>query len=464
MESRNHPVQTPSADSEALDVIPNVGSENAASPRIISNARQGRVGKPKPNVNCRRKREFISEENKDASYWEKRRKNNEAAKRSREKRRLNDMVLENRVMALNEENLRLKMELLQLKLRFGLISAASYMEKTQQISTAAENKRTSENLQLPSAHVLMNSDSSETEQITQSEGQASLPKYPSRGSLSDFSDGSSMDCPEPATYDMKRESAGVHAGVINGVSSRHHGQVQNHHGNVQEHHGSHQPASNQRSVILYSSGSYVTQNQADPKQTGSGDPPRAYALETLSEVAQQLASGSLDVPNYDDAKTKADVHYTLQDQHLLDEANPQHQNIYLTEPSALTCEGDLRDDRFSSLSKDTSSSDGDPHSSDKEASTDDESPSSSSSETGQSSHSGQNGGTVKTTALPHKLRLKHRAVSNEDSTSNSSASSALLQCGLILTQSADAPPEPSPCRGSVRTGAGSRGGRNKKRD
>lgn len=461
MESRNHPIQTPNADSEALDVIPNAGSENVVElPPITSNARQGRVAKPKLNVNCRRKREFISEENKDESYWEKRRKNNEAAKRSREKRRLNDMVLENRVMALNEENVRLKTELLQLKLRFGLISTASYMEKTQQISNAAENKLTSENPQFPSTHVLMNSDSSEAEQITQSEGQVSLPKYPSRGSLSDFSDGSSLDSPEPAKYDTKRESA-VHVGVINGIASRHHSRLQNHHGNVREHHGSRLPASNQRSVILYSSGSYVTQNQADPKEAGSGDPPRPYALETLSEVAQQLASRSLDVLNYDYAKSKADVHYTLQDQHILDEADHQNQNTVLPEPPALIYEGDLRDDRFSSLSKDTSSSDGDPHSSDKEASTDDESPSSSSSET---SHSGQNRDTVKTAALPHKLRLKHRAVSNEDSTSNTSSSSALLQFGQNPTQSADGPPEPPPCRGSVRTGSGSRGGRNKKRD
>lgn len=460
MESRNHPVQIPNADSEALDVIPNVGRKNTVSIQITSSARQGRVAKPKPNVNCRRKREFISEENKDASYWEKRRKNNEAAKRSREKRRLNDVVLENRVMALNEENLRLKTELLQLKLRFGLISSASYMEKTQQISNTAKNMHASENPHFPS--ILMNSDSSEAEQVTQSEGQASLPKYPSRGSLSDFSDGSSLDCPEPANYDMKRESAGVHVGVINGIASRHHGRVQYHHSNMQEYHECHQPASNQRSVILYSSGSYVIQNQADPKQTGSDNPPRPYALETLSEVAQRLASRSLDVPNYDYTKSKVDVHYTVQDQHLLDEADLQHQNIYLTEPPALTYEGDLRDDRFSSLSKDTSSSDGDPRSSDKEASTDDESSSSSSSETGRSSHSGQNGETVKTTALPHKLRLKHRAMSNEDSTPNTSASS--LQYGENLTQSADGPPEPSPFTGSVKTGSGSRGDRNKKRD
>lgn len=408
MESQNLPAQTPNADSETLEVIS--GNKSTSSSQVTSSARQGRT-KAKPSANCRRKREFISEENKDASYWEKRRKNNEAAKRSREKRRLNDMVLENRVMALNEENLRLKTELLQLKLRFGLISTASYVEKTQQMSSAAEHEHASESLCFPSAHVPMNSDSSEAEQATRSEGQLSLPKYPSRGSLSDFSDSSSLDCPEPLTHDTKLESPGVHVGVINGIESRRHVRAQNGHGDVREHHESPQPASNQRSVILYSSGSYVTQNRADPKQTGSAAPPRLSALETLSEVAQQLEGRSPDAPSCHYAKSKADVGYTFGEKQ--DGADLRHQNVYLAEAPAPTFVGDRRDDRFPSLSKDTSSSDGDPHSSDKEVSTDDESPSSSSSET------------IKTAALPHKLRLKHRAVSQEDSkTSSASAFSA----------------------------------------
>ncbi|KAI3352831.1 hypothetical protein L3Q82_019398 [Scortum barcoo] len=73
----------------------------------------------------RRKREFIQEEKKDEGYWDKRRKNNEAAKRSREKRRANDMVLERRVLGLLEENARLRAELLALKFRFGLVKDPS---------------------------------------------------------------------------------------------------------------------------------------------------------------------------------------------------------------------------------------------------------------------------------------------------------------------------------------------------
>ena len=48
---------------------------------------------------------------KDSHYWEKRRKNNEAAKRSREKRRVNDAVVESRLAELARENDALKMEL-----------------------------------------------------------------------------------------------------------------------------------------------------------------------------------------------------------------------------------------------------------------------------------------------------------------------------------------------------------------
>ncbi|CAL1593884.1 unnamed protein product [Knipowitschia caucasica] len=74
----------------------------------------------------RRKREFTPEEQKDNIYWEKRRKNNEAAKKSREKRRRNDYVLESYVMALQEDNARLKAELMAMKIHFGLAHSAAY--------------------------------------------------------------------------------------------------------------------------------------------------------------------------------------------------------------------------------------------------------------------------------------------------------------------------------------------------
>ncbi|XP_034439192.1 nuclear factor, interleukin 3 regulated, member 4 [Hippoglossus hippoglossus] len=78
------------------------------------------------NKGPRRKREFIPEEKKDALYWEKRQKNNEAAKRSRVKRRIHDYVLETHFMALKEENARLSAELMAIKLHFGLVRPAAH--------------------------------------------------------------------------------------------------------------------------------------------------------------------------------------------------------------------------------------------------------------------------------------------------------------------------------------------------
>lgn len=74
-------------------------------------------------IGLRRKREFTPDEKKDASYWEKRRKNNEAAKRSREKRRANDFMLETRLVAMSEENAALRAELLAVNLRYGLLGS-----------------------------------------------------------------------------------------------------------------------------------------------------------------------------------------------------------------------------------------------------------------------------------------------------------------------------------------------------
>ncbi|XP_016365982.1 nuclear factor, interleukin 3 regulated, member 5 [Sinocyclocheilus rhinocerous] len=510
MESLNLPTQNNDSSLETLETFSNY-SESLPSPQITSPPRQGRLIKPKPNTTCRRKREFISDEKKDASYWEKRRKNNEAAKRSREKRRLNDMVLENRVMALNEENVRLKTELLQLKLRFGLISSASYMEKTQQISNAIEaatneangtgatsgNPYYSSSGYSSASQVMMNSDSSEAEQPTRSERHTTLLKYSPHGSLSDMSDGSSRDSPEPINFDIKHESSGMdinrlEASVLNGMFNGHQslGRLENHQAQEMEHQeGVNNPAppsaTPQRSVILFRSRSssypvesqrvedmdqqVASQTQQNGQithftQTGCNLPIRPDGLETLSEVAQQLARRSLDSPSYEfKADARESRRFVIQQQDLsiqgqcrsqvqegtrnsfapdlLNEAGKAHiyqrSSHYLgilnEEPPVLTYEGCPKADGFyqehSSSGKDTSSSDGDPRSSDKEASTDDESPSSSSSDTGgyhaihQSASSptmvasdayqyGDNQGEMKGTALPHKLRLKYRALSN----------------------------------------------------
>ncbi|TRY62329.1 hypothetical protein DNTS_025867 [Danionella cerebrum] len=82
-------------------------------------------------LGLRRKREFIPEDKKDAMYWEKRRKNNEAAKRSREKRRVSDYMMETHLLSLSEENARLRAELLALKLHHGLINPGTSYKLSQ---------------------------------------------------------------------------------------------------------------------------------------------------------------------------------------------------------------------------------------------------------------------------------------------------------------------------------------------
>lgn len=498
-----------------------VGEAGARGSRQAKNA--------KPNATCRRKREFISDEKKDACYWEKRRKNNEAAKRSREKRRLNDMVLENRVLALNEENVRLKTELLQLKLRFGLISTASYVEKSQQISNNAaatsagsnggsatgtpnSNSYLSSSGYSSASQVMLNSDSSETEQPSRGD-RHKLHSYSPRGSVSDMSDGSSRDSPEPLGYSIKKEpsgmelarleSNGIPNGISNGTSGFPNGAYHGNHSapshqpstplaesaiDYQHHHHQQQQAchmeatspapqvtSAQRSVILYrsSSGCYPMETQRSEEQQSHQSRPSQEGHNTLtvkfsdcsasiSEVAEKLErTKTMDSPQYQYTNGHAEAEelqqmyssnrlqqhetlqgsYSYQAQESGGQQAESHQipfapdlvhnteegkssfpqpNSYLNtldeEPPVLTYEGGPRTNGFYQETKDTSSSEGDPRSSDKEGSTDDESPSSSSSDisnyhqklVGASSSQAE----VKATALPHKLRLKYRALSS----------------------------------------------------
>ncbi|XP_051231500.1 uncharacterized protein si:dkey-172o19.2 [Dicentrarchus labrax] len=76
----------------------------------------------------RRKREMIPPDKKDATYWDKRHKNNEAAKRSREKRRLNDLMLEGQLLALSDENAQLRAQVLSMQYHCSLSADKSKAE------------------------------------------------------------------------------------------------------------------------------------------------------------------------------------------------------------------------------------------------------------------------------------------------------------------------------------------------
>jgi len=86
-------------------------------------------------IPARKRRDFIPNDMKDDHYWERRRKNNLAAKRSREKRRLNDIVLETKVVELSNENdaLRAKLNLMLSRLNMKETEMESLFEEEQRL-------------------------------------------------------------------------------------------------------------------------------------------------------------------------------------------------------------------------------------------------------------------------------------------------------------------------------------------
>ncbi|XP_070538245.1 uncharacterized protein [Ptychodera flava] len=66
-------------------------------------------------ITSRKSPDYIPEDDKDSRYWLKRMKNNEAAKRSRERQKYNNMALQMRVVELLEENEGLKSKVQQLE-------------------------------------------------------------------------------------------------------------------------------------------------------------------------------------------------------------------------------------------------------------------------------------------------------------------------------------------------------------
>uniref|UniRef100_H3CSC9 BZIP domain-containing protein n=2 Tax=Tetraodon nigroviridis TaxID=99883 RepID=H3CSC9_TETNG len=438
MENTSSPLETLSKysgnDRSCLETL------NEESPFVCGcPTRVGHLIKSKPNMNCRRKREFISNEKKDASYWEKRRKNNEAAKRSREKRRLNDMFLENRVIALNDENVRLKTELLQLKMHFGLISAASFAKKSQQLgerNSAINSKLAS----LSSAQcyfsdysssplMAINSDSSEAEQSGQGKCHRQLLIYSPRDSLSDMSNGSSRDSPEPICFEIKEEADRLEMNQLHSQKLRalYHGQQQpqDFHQELVTSNSSLQPASySQRSVILYGSSkaSHTGDNLIQPRKMqdfqkhklSEAGPGEKYSL--CHRFQQQLYKREINSSSQGEAVGQSHQYLPL----LVTQSYLSAQD----EKTPLWFYQGRQSNDSSSYMQSSSSDNVDPHRSNKDASTDeDESPTSSCySENCSCTHQPastlpssqltfQTQDEVKGTALPHKLRLKHRATS-----------------------------------------------------
>ncbi|XP_064108999.1 nuclear factor interleukin-3-regulated protein-like isoform X1 [Macrobrachium nipponense] len=135
----------------------------------------------------RKQREFIPDSKKDESYWDRRRRNNEAAKRSREKRRFNDMILEQRVIELSKENHIMKAQLNAIKEKYGILGESlinidqviANMPQSDQI--IAINKRTKFN----SAIMALGSSPSVTSLLSPESGMTSPTPTPSYHNPSD---------------------------------------------------------------------------------------------------------------------------------------------------------------------------------------------------------------------------------------------------------------------------------------
>ena len=75
------------SDREVIKVV------TTAGPQSVDQEFLTQLLSRKDVIPARKRRDFIPNDMKDDQYWERRRKNNLAAKRSREKRRFNDIVL-----------------------------------------------------------------------------------------------------------------------------------------------------------------------------------------------------------------------------------------------------------------------------------------------------------------------------------------------------------------------------------
>merc|ERR1740128_1551921 len=99
-----------SQDDLRLATIPGQGQEFDPATRKFAEEEL----KPQPIIR-KRKKQFVPDELKNNKYWAKRCKNNEAAKRSREARRLKENQIAMRARYLEEENNALKGEVEHLK-------------------------------------------------------------------------------------------------------------------------------------------------------------------------------------------------------------------------------------------------------------------------------------------------------------------------------------------------------------
>jgi hypothetical protein len=107
----SHPYHDTSSSSSSFSTSSNCSSPESLQQEYIL------LNKKSSRIQC----DFISDDKNDPFYWSQRSKNNLSAKRSRVKRRMNDLVLETKLTQLNNENqiLRAKIDMLARKFGYG---------------------------------------------------------------------------------------------------------------------------------------------------------------------------------------------------------------------------------------------------------------------------------------------------------------------------------------------------------
>ena len=102
------------------------------------------------SINCKifskKKGRPLPEELKDEAYWERRRKNNEAAKRSRDARRAKEYEVAIRATILEQENLKLRVEIASLKTELAKMRCLMYpaIQQQQQSNHSNGNRKSRE--------------------------------------------------------------------------------------------------------------------------------------------------------------------------------------------------------------------------------------------------------------------------------------------------------------------------------
>ena len=118
--SGTHPLSpsSPTQSSSSSSSPPISSYQNITSP-LMSNVST-------TSQNSRKRARILPEHMKDSAYWERRRKNNEAAKRSRDARRAKEDEIAIRAALLEQENLRLRVEVAALKTETAKLKGMLY--------------------------------------------------------------------------------------------------------------------------------------------------------------------------------------------------------------------------------------------------------------------------------------------------------------------------------------------------